>query len=1586
MNNKGKTCIIICLALVMTFMLALSVACANNVGNPYDETDFQGGSSIGTVYPDLETDSFVMVDGVFEDSVWADKLAFCYSSGGVDVSVKTTFGSLGVYVAMSVKDTAISYQPNRYMYNNSSIELYMSRADDTVMTVNAASVRMDTAGKYEMYTGTPSSGFVAGYVPAFGKVKVYGELNSGNTERLDAELFIRWDAFGYDYAAEDFEIPDSIKLFPAYNRPEGSLPTHTRAAWCVNAEGAAKPILHYVFTENGYSLVDAENARVGDSVGLKRAKTPGWAIESEVNGKVTSTLADNQFIYLKDLYAVDYIITAKIKKESAFLANAKAGLLIAGTDRVNYSYLLNFSDSGSRKEYIGVKNIESTAALSLETPYMAPVSDGGSYGEEVRLTAVKQGRTVYVYRGDGNAEKYEGELTAIYSAGSIDGETAAGFFSSNCEATFSDYEYTTDEAKISEILKTTVARLEVEQSPNGYLSGFEKVYKQGDRADILIEAESGYRLSSIRVNDQEKFSEVKNGVLSVTVEGTSVAVVPTFEKISEKLYNVQGAVLLDNDLSVGNVSVLIVSNIDAGTIYRPVVNGLKKYEILLPNGSYTAKISYEYSLTRTFSFTVNGDDKVLSTVDLSVPYGNGAYGASQTGIWDTSVEGEVRLSIDAPSNENTIYLKTGGGTKFMFSAVITSDGSAWGDDPAPKAGLVLNIGGKFITFLTDASVNSVARFMSFTNGWQNYTGGDYTGKTVKDGVKLTVVRDGDMFYGFVNDIYVFSANYFLIETENADIGLYSVASLATYTNIEYVDNVNEIDEYVRRAYYTVTIENYDGGELAGGSVDAPKRVLKGERLTLTFLPEEGNHVRQLYINGENRLSDLFGNTLSFTPTTDILVKVQFVKAAALRTVSGSYEYKNGLYSEGDIVSVMAGGRTGVVDTLNKTFTIELYAEQVYDIILTSSRYQNAVLQNVEVGATDIELNTAAQFKYFKFSETVTDNQASTGKVGLDKLTSAYFEGFTATGDFIVKAKIDYKNDASAGNWIFAGIQLNAGGQEGEINIARNNTNPNTLKISFVNRSKWQELFIATPIEMSVRNKVYDMTVVFKNGVYFVSVDGYWVKIGLSDLNNPNEGLRALFGNADKKIGIRTVDGAAEFYDLAYSAQLPDRTASVSVKDGATDRGTIAVNGSSSFEFKAVDEIVLTVVPSTETNAAIKAIRATVNEQTSDITDQFTESNGVYTATFYSSEDIHIEVEFAKAFTVKGSYDYEEGLYADGDVVTVNIGNYSAEVDLINRTYMALVPENAGELTVALISTRYKTVTANVNVLNGDVIVPKQNFSCVKFAETNGLTDKGNGTFELSAGPKRLNLAGATVPGNSDFSITAHITSGFDKLNNGSITHLTSEWYGGGFSVKGDGFSMTIGLAATNNGLKLLIANYVGAWKSQTIDTGLPVTHNGETGYTYTLVYRALEKAYYIFVNDYCIKLDATVLIHAEHKGMLENVEKKLGIAAIDSKVVAKDIRYTFIPEAGATESKTVTATAVNGTVTINGSSGSAAVAAGGTAVLVATPQAGATLKSVTAGGKDIASLFKLENGVYMAQYKYVGVDTDIHIEFETAAG
>ena len=76
----------------------------------------------------------------------------------------------------------------------------------------------------------------------------------------------------------------------------------------------------------------------------------------------------------------------------------------------------------------------------------------------------------------------------------------------------------------------------------------------------------------------------------------------------------------------------------------------------------------------------------------------------------------------------------------MFSAVITSDGSAWGDDPAPKAGLVLNIGGKFITFLTDASVNSVARFMSFTNGWQNYTGGDYTGKTVKDGVKLTVVR------------------------------------------------------------------------------------------------------------------------------------------------------------------------------------------------------------------------------------------------------------------------------------------------------------------------------------------------------------------------------------------------------------------------------------------------------------------------------------------------------------------------------------------------------------------------------------------------------------------------------------------------------------------------------------------------------------------------------------------------------------------------------------------------------------------------------------------------------------------------------
>ena len=823
-----KTHLFCVLSMLMAGCLSVGVLAACESGSapedqaPYDESGFSSGGGNTDIFVGLEMDDDMTIDGELNEARWENKNWFTYTDSGVTVQATTSLSDLGVYVALKNDDSGVYYNSGRDIWLNSSFEIYIDRFDSMQKTENTLQVRMDYENT-ETYQGYPEASYPwkVQYRPVYGRIAVDGELNSGNANGMSCEMFVSWEALGYDMDAESFEAPDAVKMFVAYSKASG-VDTTSRDAWVVNTDTYNDTAFYWLFDGNGFAQSDAENAEIGDSP-IHRVKTAGWEVNDD--GTVKSVGKGNQFIWFTQNGDPDagtstsYAFTAKLKYLNSIEDDyPRMGVTLASDDSAMYAFFVRLWDRSETS--IAGEFFRRTYSGSIWEMEPEIYNHAGNYNAEegIRVTGVKYGSTLFVFLGDGAQERYGGEFVALTSYNDVAGAAVPGFFTMGCSVEYSDYAMTTDPNEINEILDGYISQLDVRADAHGLLSGYDAIYPKSEEtfAEISISANEGYYLSSITVNDVERIADVRDGTLTIQMNEDNITVVPHFRQIEEEQYFVSGAIALNDGMRLGDVEVIIQSQLNDGKLYlfRPYINRMGDgygIELTVPNGVYDYIMKYDGEEVSRTQFSVNGAEATLPAIGFYSTFGQGKGGSQAVGSWNTALD-PVSISVDANGKERNRYIfyKDGGdSTRFMFETVIRTDGALVAGESWPMAGIVLQntdaSGDVYrMVVLVRAGSLSMADWSGRATLITWYDGDNdgridpqepnYTGSRPVDdeGLRLTVVRDGTNLYVFINGTFIVNYNVRFTADMKTDVGLaVGGGSISTFSDFVYSED-NEI--------------------------------------------------------------------------------------------------------------------------------------------------------------------------------------------------------------------------------------------------------------------------------------------------------------------------------------------------------------------------------------------------------------------------------------------------------------------------------------------------------------------------------------------------------------------------------------------------------------------------------------------------------------------------------------------------------------------------------------------------------------------------------------------------------------------------
>ena len=1532
MKEKSKKTII-ALSILMTACLAAGTLAACGGGNggkpvdPFDESGFGGG-----VKPDynapLETDAGYTIDGKLDEAGWSASVPLTYGyDDGVEVSVKTLFGAKGVYIGVHVDDYKIYGNDARDKFYNSSIELYMDRtgAERSARTMEYFH---DVIGQTQRLVAA-TEGWLQVYKPIFGSVKVDGEINSGAAEGATWEVFVRWDAFGYDYLADDFEIPASIGIMPAYNRSEGPSASDKREQWCAASGWNGRPDTFYTFGANGYLGADAENARIGDAQ-FGRVKSVGWTVAGEGDAETATSVSNApQVAFFRNFSAEDYAVTAKIELDRS---GGEAGLLIAGTHNVLHTFLTGADDTAAQGRFV-----ENNMYREGDWFYGDPIAlQGADFSTKTsyRITAVKKGNILYVFTGDLQTEKFGGALVGVSEISETSAATP-GFFANHCKATFSDYAVTTDAEKIGALIQGGAGRLVIENQAGGSISGGKNVYMTGEDVVLEVTVNNGYKLSSLLVNDVDYKNDAAfvNGVLTVKMSGDKLTVKPTFERIAGDVQKgaATGRIVLDKDLFMRDVSILIVSD-DNSIIYRPrpterveytqdeIDGALKEeakncnryaYSSDLPYGNYRLFVRYNGANKLEQTFTVNDETATLNEAKIRFPFGASAVNAPQWNTWYYDAETGNFTPGATNVTPGTVYLKNQSGTRYMFETSVNLNQAVGG---YPKAGIVLagvqtNV--LFVTVESNQGNNYGYQIYDVTSS-RNWF--DVESGACKQGenniVKFKVVRDGASLYLWINDEFVGRYTRTWLKSDNASsTGLADILSESTYRDWTYSEDNDTIKTAVDSAFHGVTVTKNGNGEVVVGN-----KVLHGDDLTLTITAAEDSFITSVLVNGREAIDNLSQDgTLTLQNVTEnVSIEVTFTLLSDVKSMTGSYTF--GSFKEiGADVSVRLGTIDAEVDETNKTFAVKA-PKGNYRLFMTCDKY---VFETTVTVSEDGNLGTFA-FDRIRLTdyENVTEDKTNkmftlAGGTKHSMFAGAYTSA-TNGNAFAVSADITWQGDDGNRGWNAAGffVQTSAGGFEIAVDFdatgkcsgvrlyKRGNPNDGGNIVS---------LNTIGCIDYTLPNAVttatgITVTLAFQNGRYvFFANENPICDFGIEAVENfENKAVfAALFSaTSEKQLGIGTCSVEGTYRNIEYTF---DENAVATLIASAKHSVTASVNDSSMGNATVSEASVFHGRKVTLTIAVTDGyrIKSVTRGGTLIALDTFTRDENVYTLTLAITGDTAIvatlEVEPQK-YTVTGSFDYAEGLYSAGDTVTVKAGTETGTVDMTAKTFSIDLYDGTYE--IVLTSTRFADAKVNVTVSGGAITADKATFSIVKFVETDVIANADR-TFTVGVVNDAIHktLSGAatdSVNGNS-FAVKA-----FAKW-----TGTAGGWHGAGFYVETSSGGYEIGVdfgGAWCAGVRVMRVSPTQIGDPITLGTlgynayGLADGHSIENGITVGLIFK--NGIYSVIAEDTIIcsfGIDAIAESNREYFTSLFSTEdvKQIGVSTRGRIVTFSDIVYSF---------------------------------------------------------------------------------------------
>ena len=273
------------------------------------------------------------------------------------------------------------------------------------------------------------------------------------------------------------------------------------------------------------------------------------------------------------------------------------------------------------------------------------------------------------------------------------------------------------------------------------------------------------------------------------------------------------------------------------------------------------------------------------------------------------------------------------------------------------------------------------------------------------------------------------------------------------------------------------------------------------------------------------------------------------------------------------------------------------------------------------------------------------------------------------------------------------------------------------------------------------NHKIDLETIWTGSAFYVGVNDVWTKIDAHTSAAVSEGTFDFFATGAHRFGVASTKATAYHETIASSTDIATRLGEIEfsleldVQDGGVAQlsATTVLLGNS---------VCLTVTTDTE-----NVVRNTPVVVFNEATLNGVENGGIFTYEFMPKASGTISVQFQKAYKVTGTFGYAEGLYAEGDEVTLS-GVAGA---ITGNSYEVWLPE--GEQTITLVSDRFADVTTKVTVsAEGENTAEKVTFTELKFVGNDTTSDGG---FVISKDKEYKPFAGITT---KNFKITGKLYS------------------------------------------------------------------------------------------------------------------------------------------------------------------------------------------------------------------------------------
>lgn len=700
-------------------------------------------------YCTYEHDPDIQIDGVLDESVWEGKSWFSntYLANVQDnmprIKVTGFTTDRGIYIASIAEDSNLVNDGQRSPKRNSNWEFYITADNVGEEKVGDGLYRyqfnIDMRGDaYTFYTNFDRA------------VVVDGELNSGNTKSATLEMFIPWETVDIDTSKG---VPDTFRIMPLYRAVfEGQ----TETAWMSLAQSnhlGTKDF--YLFGKDGYTNIDRENAVLGDTK-FGFAKTANWDVSKEAEGIVqSSTGTEHHKIFFAQEYGSNFIVeTTIIPVKSLENDYPKAGINFLGIDGLYHTVWLdmrnlvdsvNGTKNFSKYQIVTLNNLQGVWNQKSLSQYDSD-NVQATQKEGVKLTVIKYGGKFWYFVDDKFITAEENTF--------MDMDVIPGFYSLGADAIYKDYSCealsSTDELK-EYLNERDLCLIDAQvASAGGSVSASDITVKQGESYSITITSQSGYEVSSILVNGEERITDAKenavDGTYTITGAQGNQEVRVKFEKCSGN--TLSGQVKGTDGAITANITLLGQTN--PLLRYDVISSGEQGFLATIPAGTYKVLVTAESHKEFSDTIKVSGDTEKSYTLEATdfprTVKVNGMDITSSVDVWDLTKEGEGKVSTSYAANGKMAPLYFGKtGTDFVMEATInytTNFESGKTYQPDLMGGFVFSDGtNRGWIVARDTGI--------VTSGWKYTTGMlDYAMLTypTKKTATFSIAKKGDLLY------------------------------------------------------------------------------------------------------------------------------------------------------------------------------------------------------------------------------------------------------------------------------------------------------------------------------------------------------------------------------------------------------------------------------------------------------------------------------------------------------------------------------------------------------------------------------------------------------------------------------------------------------------------------------------------------------------------------------------------------------------------------------------------------------------------------------------------------------------------------